>query len=492
MALLLGLDLGTSAVKGLLCDETGWVVASADHPITLLRPQPGWVVQDVQQLWQTIVAVVRRIAAQVPQVQEVVALSLSVASGNTLLLDADGQPLGPAVHWMDCRAEPQIRQLLPHIDPEEDYRITGWALSGMSPLGHLAWLRRYDPERIAAACRFCMTNDWILHRLCGRYAMDPSNASTSGLYDQIAEHWHSPYLETLTMAEGMFSPLVPSGQALGTLTPLAAGELRLSTDTLVVNGAHDQVCAALGAGVLRPGEVLLSCGTAWVILFPAVDRTAAMAVAELVDPHVLPGLWAAMTSLYGLGLAPTWYLDLLRAGAGTPDTPIDTLYRVLNEGAASAPPGANGIVFSPLEGGRAPFGALLYLGPRHTHGDVSRALMEGAAYETRIQLERIRDSGLPLDSIKAVGGAMESPVWPHVAADVCGRCITLVGGQSTAARGAAILAGLGAGLFADPMSGAAAMAGEQRLVEPQPDHVRTYDELFGKYVRTVGLLDSLV
>jgi xylulokinase len=117
--------------------------------------------------------------------------------------------------------------------------------------------------------------------------------------------------------------------------------------------------------------------------------------------------------------------------------------------------------------------------------------MEGAAYETRIQLERIRDGGLPLDSIKAVGGAMESPVWPQIAAEVFGRPLTIVGGQLTAARGAAILAGLGAGLFADPLSGVAAMAAKQRLVEPRPDHVRAYDSLFAKYVRTVELLGSI-
>jgi xylulokinase len=491
MAIFLGLDLGTTAVKGLLCSETGQVLSTTDLPIKLLRPRPGWVEQDMEALWEAVVEVVRRLTVQLKAAGMVQALSLSVASGNTLLIGEDGQPIGPAIHWMDSRAEPEMGQLLSSLDPDTHYCVTGWRLSGMSPLGHLAWLRQHAPERLAAAQRFCMTNDFVLERLCGRSVMDPSDASTSGLYDQAGERWHQPYLDLLDMPERAFSPLLSSGKVVGTLTAQAARLLGLSSSTLVVNGAHDQICAAIGAGVVRPGQVLLSCGTAWVILFPAVDRHSVLPLAEGIEPHLVPGLWAAMISLYGLGLTPTWYLKLVRTAAGAPTKSMDRLYHLFNDSAAGSPPGANGVLFSPLASGQAPFGALLRLGPSHTHGDVSRALMEGSVYETRIQLDGIREGGLPVASVRAAGGAMQSPTWAQIVADVLDLPVELVGGQSTAAKGAAILAGVGAGLFPDPASAASAMTGAERRIEPEAGRARRYQELYALYLDAVDMLGTL-
>jgi ABC-type Fe3+ transport system permease subunit len=151
MTLLVGLDLGTTAVKALLCDTTGQVVATAVRPYELVRPQPGWVEQDLDEVWQAIVETVRQVVAHTAPGQRVAAISLSVASGTTVLVGDDGQPLGRALSWMDTRAEPEIHDLLPAIDLAEVHRVAGWPFTGMFTLGHLAWLRRYDPERLDAA-----------------------------------------------------------------------------------------------------------------------------------------------------------------------------------------------------------------------------------------------------------------------------------------------------------------------------------------------------
>ena len=491
MTLLVGLDLGTTTVKALLCDTTGQVIATAVRPYELVRPRPGWVEQDLDEVWQAIVETVRQVVAHKAPGQQVAAISFSVASGTTVLVGADGRPLGRALSWMDTRAEPEIHDLLPGLDLAEVYRIAGWPFTGMFTLGHLAWLHRYDRERLDAARRICLPNDFILHRLSGRYLMDPSNAVTTALYDQLNERWHKPYLAAVGVTEDLFSPLGPSGEVLGPLTPEAAHILGLSTDTLVVNGAHDQYCAALGAGVLYPGDAVLSCGTAWVLFFPLADRNMALDLNMLVGPHLVPGIWGAMVDLYSFGLTPEWYLSQLLAGIGGKALPAKTLYQVFNEGAAAASPGANGVIFIPLGSGQTPYGAMVRLLPHHTHGDISRALMEGLAFEVRYQFERLRRSGLSMSALKAVGGAMESPIWPQIVADVVGLPITLLSGQSTAAYGAAILAGVGAGLFADLASGAAAMGVRGRTLEPDESHARRYNDLYGEYQRAVQAMMSL-
>lgn len=491
MTYLIGLDIGTSAVKALLCDSAGKIVATATRQCELLHPRPGWAELDIDGLWDAVVGSVRQVVAQAEPNRQVAAISFSVASGTTVLLDADGEPLGPAISWMDTRTEAEIGGLLPGVDVNEVYRIAGWPFTGMFPLGHLAWLRRHEPERLDAARHVCLPNDFIQYRLTGSYLMDPSNAVTSILYDQAGARWHSPYLKATGISEASLSPLAASGEVVGRLTPEAASMLGLHTDTLIVNGAHDQYCAALGAGVLYPGEMVLSCGTAWVLFLPLVDRNVALDLDLLVGPHLVPGVWGAMVDLYAFGLTPDWFLGEL---AGEPSTEAGEggdRYRRFNEGAASAPPGANGVLFIPLGSGQTPYGAMMRLLPQHTLGDLSRALMEGLAFEVRHQFERLAGNGLSVSDIKAVGGAMESPVWPQIIADVLDLPLTLLGGKATAALGAAILAGTGAGLFADLAEGVAAMRVRGRVVGPDPERARQYDDVFVDYQRAVAALLSL-
>ena len=491
MTYLIGLDIGTSAVKALLCDAAGQVVATATRQCELVHPRPGWAESDMDGLWEAVVGSIRQVVTQGPADAAVAAISFSVASGTTVLVGGDGAPLGRAISWMDTRAEAEIGELLPGIDLGEVYRVAGWPFTGMYPLGHLAWLRRHEPERLNAARHICLPNDFIQHRLAGRYLMDPSNAVTSILYDQAGARWHEPYLDAVGVDEGLLSPLAASGEVVGPLTPDAAAALGLTTETLVVNGAHDQYCAALGTGVLFPGEMVLSCGTAWVLFVPLEDREVALELDLLVGPHLAPGVWGAMVDLYAFGLTPDWYLGELAANATGDVGATGDRYQRFNKGASAAPPGANGVLFVPLGSGQTPYGAMMRLLPHHTHGDISRALMEGLAFEVRHQFERLASSGIQVSDIKAVGGAMESPVWPQIIADVLQQPLTLLSGQATAALGAAILAGAGAGIFNNLADGIAAMGVRGRVVAPDQELGSSYDQVYAEYQRAVAALLSL-
>jgi xylulokinase len=313
---------------------------------------------------------------------------------------------------------------------------------------------------------------------------------TSILYDQGGARWHSPYLKAAGISEALLSPLAPSAEVVGRLTRQAASALGLSTDTLVVNGAHDQYCAALGTGVLQPGQMVLSCGTAWVLFVPLAAREAALELGLLVGPHLEPGVWGAMVDLYAFGLTPEWFVAELSGGLAT-DAQAGDRYNQFNSGAATSPPGANGVLFIPLGSGQTPFGAMLRLAPHHTHGDVSRALMEGLAFEVRYQCQRLAASGIEVSDIKAVGGAMESPVWPQVIADVLQTPLALMDGQAAAALGAAILAGAGAGLFSSLSEGVSVMCSNTRGVPPDPKVRARYDQAYAEYQQGVAALLSM-
>jgi sugar (pentulose or hexulose) kinase len=322
-----------------------------------------------------------------------------------------------------------------------------------------------------------MNTDWLLYRLCGRWGMDPSTATTFYLCNQKTGAWHRPYLELLGIHERQLSALAPSGKALGGLTAQAARDTGLPRDALVVLGCFDHPGAARGTGVLEPGDLLLSCGTSWVGFYPSSDRGAAVARKHLVDPFLSPGgPWGCMFALTAISVTIEKYIDHFLLAPG--EEPARK-YEIFNELAARVPPGAGGLrvdlyrswfdflkeVRNPLDG--------------HPREHLARALMEGVAFIVRRRLEELEHDGIADRRLVMVGGPAESPVWPRIVAEVLGHELLLLHGQHAGAVGAAMLAGIGAGLFAGAREAFAAMGGRPELIQPEPEAVRRYAELEG-------------
>jgi len=485
--LLLGLDVGTTATKALLFDREGGVVASASYAYGLMTPHEGWVEQDAEELWRGVVETSRAVVAQAGDGGRVVALGLSSQAGTTIPVDADGVPVYNAFSWMDKRAEVQARHVRETWGAEWVYRTTGWHLHSGLPLQHIAWLRQDRADDFAAVCYFLFVNDFVVHRLTGRLCMNPSDAGITQLMDIAAGDWDARLLELAGISCDRLSPMRPSGYAVGTLTPQASEATGLPRDVLVVNGAHDQYCAAVGAGVTRPGRVLLSCGTAWVVLAVPESREVGLDSGMSVSRHAVEGRWGAMRSLGGVGTSFEWLLDNVwggkEAGEGR-----GQLYEVANEGVARSAPGAGGLIFFPLAGGHASAigtgrGGFLGLSLSHSRDDMARAVMEGTTFELRWAIEEMRAAQVEVAELRMVGGAAESSVWPQIVADVTGVPVVLPAVKQAAGRGAAILAGVGAGLFADPEAGFAAFGGDEVRLEPNAESLGLYDKQFGVYQR---------
>jgi xylulokinase len=492
--LLLGLDVGTTATKALLFDLEGNVVASASYVYDLIVPCPGWVEQEPEELWRGVVETSRAVLAQVGPADRIVALSQSSQAGTTIPADGQGQPLAKAISWMDERAVEQARRVEQRWGSEFIKKTTGWTLWEGLPLQHIAWLRDNQPDLFAAVRRFFFVNDFITHRLTGRLCMNPSDAGITQLMSVASGDWDERLLEIAGIERGQLSPIVPSDVAVGNLTQAAAEALGLAEDVLVVNGAHDQYCAGVGAGVVRPGSTMLSCGTAWVMLAVPETLETGLRSGMNVSRHAIKGRWGALRSLGGVGTSLEWLLDNVWGGAEAPERRQEILSAV-NRGVARSPLGAGGLFFFPPVGGHASsVGAgrrgFVGLALSHTRDDLARALMEGVAFELRWALQEIRAAGVPVAEFKMIGGAAQSPVWPQIVADVTGVPVKLPAVEQAACRGAAILAGVGAGLLPDLETGFGIPEDSTLSLEPVPENRARYDDLFGTYRELFLLLNG--
>jgi xylulokinase len=492
--LFIGLDVGTTATKALLFDLDGRVLASATCGYRLLTPQPDWVEQDPEEIWQAVVKALRSITRECGPHDHLVALGQSSQGGTTIPVDARGGPLHQAFSWMDQRAGPEAEQVRAAWGAEALQHLTGWPLMSGLPLNHIAWYRRNCPVEFAATARLLFVNDFIGQRLTGQYCMNPSDASITQLMNLATGDWDNRLLEVAGIERRQLSPIQPSSTAVGLLTQSASEATGLPPGMLVVNGAHDQYCAAVGTGVTRPGQVLLSCGTAWVTLAVPESLEVGLHSGLAISRHAVENRWGAIRSLGGVGASLEWLLDNVWGGAQA-GAERGQLYQALNAGVARVSAGAEGVLFLPLAGGHAAGygsarGGFLNLALEHSRDHLARAVMEGTVFELRWAIEEMRAKGIQVTKLVMVGGAAKSSAWPQIVADVLGISVAMPEVKDAAACGAAILAGVGAGLFGDPDSGAVAWRREAAHLNPTAEYQTCYDEAYARYRQAVHDLAS--
>jgi xylulokinase len=483
--LLIGLDVGTTSTKAQAFDLRGKVMASASHGYGLITPHPDWVEQDPEELWGAVVEALRGIVGQLRPADRVLALAQSSQAGTTIPVDGDGRPTYNAFSWMDQRAHAQAAAVREALGPDFIYRTTGWPLIDGLPLQHVRWLQENRPERFAAARHFLFVNDFIGLRLTGELCMNQTDAGITQLFSIAGGDWDDRLLEWAGIRRDQLSRMRPSGYPFGCLTAAAALATGLPPGLPVVNGAHDQYCTAIGAGVMQPGKVLLSCGTAWVLLAVPESREVALRTGMATGRHVLAGRWGAMRSLGAVGTSVEWLLDNVWGGR-EPGATRAALYDALNQGAARSAPGAGGLLFYPLAGGRGGSfgparGGVLGLTLSHSRDDLARAVMEGIVCELRWAIEEISAAGVAVSELRMTGGAARSPLWPQIVADVTRVPVGLPATTESASRGAAILAGVGAGVYPNAEAGFAAFQGAGAHLAPDPALEALYDAAFATY-----------
>jgi len=431
--ILIGLDLGTSAIKGVLMDQCGKVLAETEKTATFTRFRSDWCEIVPETHYRDVCEVIRKLAVAAPS--PVTALAMTAASGNTLLTDLAGRPLTNIISWLDRREEQAKTTELKQFSSADVRQVTGWPCVDIFPLAHLAWLRENHPELYKNAGQYCMNTDWLLFRLTGNWLMDYSTATTFHLQNQIGQCWHQPFLKTLDITAEKLSRLTGSGKTAGNLTLQAARDTGLSVNTQVITGCFDHPAAARAMGVLEPGQLLLSCGTSWVGFLPEMERQKIIDLELLCDPFLSNrnGPWGAIFSIPYIGRTIDAYINNYIA-PGESDK-----YRIFNELAADAKPGADGLKIDLREPPRR-FDAELR--------NISRAVMEGAAELLNDKLNHLKEYGINFKKAVMTGGPSHSPVWPRIIAETTGLEL-VTGSRHAGARGAALLAGIGAGIYRD-------------------------------------------
>lgn len=298
----IGIDLGTSAIKGVLLSEKGEIRATAIRATELERPVPGEVVFSSDRCYEILCGILQELAKSEPSVR-IGAVAISGATGDTLLLNQDGHPLLPTIHWMDTRSAEDPGVDPPGMTGADIYQTSGWPWFRMFPLAHLAWLQAHEADAYRQARRVGMNVTFQYFRLCGAWVIDPSTATTFYLQNQQQQKWHQPYLHWLGLDPGQLPEIHSSGSCVGRISRAASLETGLPEGCNVVLGSFDHPSAARGAGVVKPGELLLSLGSSWVGFYPLEDRAQALSLDMLVDPFLAGenGPWGAMFSLTEAG-----------------------------------------------------------------------------------------------------------------------------------------------------------------------------------------------
>jgi xylulokinase len=456
---LVGIDLGTSAVKALAFDyDTGRVAAIASEPLPSYRPRRDWVKHDPAILWQTVATCLHRLwdAIAAESVAGVAVASMGEAG---VLLDGNDRPVYPIIAWHDPRTVPQMDWLARQIAPWEVFRITGQQWRPIYSVFKLLWLRENEPAAFRTGERWLCIADYIMWRLAGVHVTDRTVGSRTMLLDQARGRWSASLLDIAQLDGNLLPEVVLSGTRVGHVTPDAAQETGLRAGTPVCTGGHDHLCGAFAAGILGPGQILDSSGTAQSVLTltPEWHPTRTLFDSGLTYyRYVLDGLFILQGGLTMAGGMLRWLGDLLAATE-------EADYQALLEAAAAAPAGANGVTCLPyLRGKPAPTvdsgarGAVLGLTATTTRGDVARATLEGLAYHLRELVEAFDALlGTRADEITAIGGTNQPGLLPQIKADVTGRAVRVPSVPEAVALGAALLAGLGVGVFATAQEAAA-------------------------------------
>jgi len=489
MEALLGLDVGTTSTKAVLFDLAGVeLTRSIAPPYRNYTPKPGWVEQDPEEIWQAVLTAVRGVMAHAGAKVQVLALCLSAQSGSLLPADANGEPVYPLITWMDGRTEELVRQWRKEGYQERIKPISGWSLYPGLCLPTIAWLRQNNPKTFAAARHYFSVNDFIAYRLTGKYCTNPSNGGGMQLIDIHTGSWSTPLCTIAGITPDQLSPIRPAGEVVGEIKAEVCHATGLSGNPFLINGGHDQGCTALGLGVISPGKLLLACGTAWVIT-GVTDSPDMRLIPVTLDLnfHLIPHRWTISQSLGGLGATLEWWVNQAWQDVGG-QLSRKEIYAALDNELIKSKPASGGLCFLPLTGGHndpatTQSGGFWGLQLGHTRADMARAVLEGAAFELRWALEDVQQAGLPVDRLWMVGGAAKSPYWPVILADVLRVPIRLPLYDNWPALGAAILAGIGVGVFKNIEDSLTHIRKPAQDIVPNESLRTLYDASFTTYKR---------
>jgi xylulokinase len=491
MPYMMGIDVGTTGTRAVIVRPDGRVVGAATGNHQPMRmPKPGWAEQDPQDWWQAALVAIRAAIEQAGvKGSDIAAVGFSGQMHGVVLLDKALAVLRPALIWCDQRSQPQCDWITATVGAEQLIQyVSNPALTAFSA-PKILWVRDNEPQIYERTAHFLLPKDFVRFRLTGEFATDVSDASGTLLLDVTHRRWSPEMLSALEIDAQILPKAFESPEISGEISREAAVLTGLSAGTPVVAGAGDQAASAVGNGIVLPGLTSATLGTSGVIFtFTAAPK---------LDPrgrihtfcHAVPGKWHVMGVTQGAGLSLRWFRDnfglaeswYARLGDVDP-------YELIIREAEKVRPGSDGLLWLPyLMGERTPHldsqarGMWFGLTAAHTRAHLVRSILEGVAFSLRDSLEILRDLGIPVEQIRASGGGSRSFVWRQVQADIYGKELVTLRNSEGAALGAALLAGVGAGIYASVEGSAREAIQVKESMAPKPENVVAYERYYQVY-----------
>lgn len=490
MAIVIGIDIGTSGTKAIAIDPSGHLLATAVVEYPLLTPKPGWAEQDPTDWKRAALEALARLA-QSPAVSpnDVKGIGLTGQMHGSVFLDGENRVLRNALLWCDNRTAPQCEAITNKVGERRLIEmVCNPALTGFTA-PKILWLRDNEPHLYEQVRKILLPKDYIRFVLTGEFATDMADASGTLLLDVKNRAWHRELMSILGIDADLMPPVFEGTAITGTLTAEAAEATGLRAGTPVIAGGGDQAAGGVGNGVVRPGVLSSTVGTSGVV-FAFADRVS-------LDPrgrvhtfcHAVPGKWHVMGVVLSAGGSLRWFRDALCPAEKT--VAIETgrdPYEYITGAAEHIPPGAEGLIFLPyLSGERTPHkdpyarGAFIGLSLKHTRAHMARAVLEGVAFAMRDSLEIIREMGVPIEQVRASGGGARSALWRQIQADVNKTPLVTTNIDEGPAYGAALLATVETGLYKSVEEACDAIIKVKEECGPDGANGKTYEVWFKEY-----------
>jgi len=476
LAFLLGIDLGAGSLKASIITPGGALVGEGSHPITTAVPHFGWSEQNPAEWWQALChAVPQALAAAGIAATEIAGIGVSAGAHIPVLTDAAGAVLRPAIMWNDQRSATQAAAL----QKSAGALILEKSLNRVNPtwtLAMLAWLGENEPEVIGKTKRLYLAKDYLRFRLTGTWDTDFSDAIGALMADNETKTWSPEICALIGWDMAALPPVKVASAVVGGITEAAAAATGLAMGTPVVCGSNDTTVEFFGVGAISPGIGAVKLATAGVLFLATLGPSVNPPIS--CYPHIIEGMYYTATGTNSCASAHRWLRDIMFSAGG---------FAEMDQLAAGVAAGADGLLFHPyLQGERAPYwdpllrGDFIGLTISHTRAHFARALYEGIAYSIRDILQAAQALGLDYGTIRLMGGGARSPAWRQIIADVTGLSVEVME-NADASFGAALVAGIGVGVFASPQDAVARCVRVQSLCVPDLETRQVYSGFFEIY-----------
>ncbi|MFX0098042.1 MAG: xylulokinase [Candidatus Hodarchaeota archaeon] len=456
MTYILALDLGTTGTRSVIFDDSGSMIGYSYEEWESFHPSPAEVEQDASKWWEatkkTIGEVLKKTSVSP---RDIASVAVTNQRETIVPVDDKGNPLANAIVWQDRRTVKECDFIRSTLGSDLVYKTAGLTIDPYFSSSKILWFKNNRPEIYNNASKFLLVHDFILKRLTGEFVTDHSNASRTMLFDIKKLDWSDEILGKIGIDRDKLPEVKASGKQIGNISP--GSDSGLDTSTLVITGAGDQQCAALGVGVTEPGRVKCTMGTGTFLIAYSKDIKLDQQKRVLCSCGAIEGTYVVEASMFSTGSLLRWARDNLgKAEVLKAEKENLSAYQIIDKLAEKSSIGANGLIFLPfIVGAGAPYwnpnarGVIFGLAAGHTRGDIYRSIMEGTSFDVKKNIEVFKELGLNISEIRLTGGGCRSRIWNQVLSDTSNvPCIKSEYEEATA-MGCALLAATGAGIFKD-------------------------------------------